>query len=55
MLCLCYYNMGDILTAFSYNEAAGRFSPSSPYYLQNKVFFREVHDLPHKSDITAGF
>ena len=55
MLCLCYYNMGDILTAFSYNEAAGRFSPSSPYYLQNKVFFREVHGLPHKSDITSGF
>ncbi|OUO80127.1 glycosyl transferase [Blautia sp. An249] len=40
-LCICYDRMGDQKKAEIYNELAGRYKPESPYYLQNKEYFKK--------------
>lgn len=39
MLCQCFWKLGDIPAAYSYNELAGSYKPQSSYYLHNKDFF----------------
>lgn len=40
-LCVCYDRMGMTEEAQHYNELAGKYQPCSPYYLQNREYFKK--------------
>ena len=40
-LCVCYDKLGDLKTAYKYNELAGKFKPNSPEFLNNKEYFKK--------------
>lgn len=47
MLCLCFWERGDVISAYICNELAGSCKPHSSYYIQNKRFFAGLmHDHP---------
>ena len=48
-LCVCHDRMGDLEQAEYYNEMAGKFRPDSPYYLQNREYFRGVKDKQNQN------
>jgi glycosyltransferase involved in cell wall biosynthesis len=44
-LCVCYYNMGDIDRAKTYNAQAGLLKPENTSYLFNKNFFQSIETV----------
>lgn len=40
-LCLCYDRLGEMQTAYEYNELAGQFKPESEAYLFNKQYYAD--------------
>ena len=45
-LCVCYYNLGNVLLAIEYNEKAGSIKPTNENYLNNKAFFEKLKNNP---------
>lgn len=43
-LCVCYDKLGNHAKAEEYNTKAGTYRPNSPAYLQNKKYFRSLHN-----------
>ena len=43
-LCVCYYRIGDIVSAKYYNKLAGKFKPNNSSYLHNKEFLDNIKD-----------
>ena len=41
-LCVCWYRLGDVEKAKSFNELAASFRPEDPFVLQNRTFFSSL-------------
>lgn len=44
-LCVCYFHLGNITKAISYNEQAGLWKPQDPSYLYNKNYLAQYNGV----------
>lgn len=41
-LCVCYYHLGDLSTAYKYHKKSGKWHTDTPEYLHNEEFFKKI-------------